>query len=176
MTCVFACRLGARGLQAVAADPGAVRTNIYNNSPKLGRGFIKTMIDNCYAPPEDGAQVGGGGLLRYVACFVTHDSCQLLCAARGRSAGGGWWCLTCVCCVLTGGVNTYWLATHNSKYRQRSMLSCCGLSGSNPPKEALAAECHSFCIFLLLPPHHMRANTTVHMRTCRAGGDLRSHV
>lgn len=49
-------RLGARGLQAVAADPGAVRTNIYNNSPKLGRGFIKTMIDNCYAPPEDGAQ------------------------------------------------------------------------------------------------------------------------
>eukprot|EP00879_Flechtneria_rotunda_P005095 GHRR01005374.1.p1 GENE.GHRR01005374.1~~GHRR01005374.1.p1 ORF type:complete len:366 (+),score=91.50 GHRR01005374.1:533-1630(+) len=49
-------RLGARGLQACAADPGAVRTNIYNNSPKLGRGFIKTMIDNCYAPPEDGAQ------------------------------------------------------------------------------------------------------------------------
>jgi hypothetical protein len=50
-------RLGARGLQAVAADPGAVRTNIYNNSPKLGKGFIKAMIDNCYAPPEDGAQV-----------------------------------------------------------------------------------------------------------------------
>ena len=52
------CRLGARGVQAAAADPGAVRTNIYNNSPKLGKGFIKTMIDNCYAPPEDGAQVG----------------------------------------------------------------------------------------------------------------------
>jgi hypothetical protein len=34
-----------------------VRTNIYNNSPKLGKGFVKTMIDNCYAPPEDGAQV-----------------------------------------------------------------------------------------------------------------------
>jgi len=34
-----------------------VRTNIYNNSPKLGRGFIKKMIDNCYSPPEDGAQV-----------------------------------------------------------------------------------------------------------------------
>lgn len=49
-------RLGARGVQSVAADPGAVRTNIYNNSPKLGKGFIKTMIDNCYAPPEDGAQ------------------------------------------------------------------------------------------------------------------------
>lgn len=44
-------------MQAVAADPGAVRTNIYNNSPKLGKGFIKAMIDNCYAPPEDGAQV-----------------------------------------------------------------------------------------------------------------------
>lgn len=54
---VLLCRLGARGVQAVAADPGAVRTNIYNNSPKLGKGFIKTMIDNCYAPPEDGAQV-----------------------------------------------------------------------------------------------------------------------
>lgn len=54
---LLACRLGARGVQAVAADPGAVRTNIYNNSPKLGKGFIKTMIDNCYAPPEDGAQV-----------------------------------------------------------------------------------------------------------------------
>eukprot|EP00878_Enallax_costatus_P001002 GHUV01001134.1.p1 GENE.GHUV01001134.1~~GHUV01001134.1.p1 ORF type:complete len:354 (+),score=120.84 GHUV01001134.1:515-1576(+) len=49
-------RLGARGVQSVAADPGAVRTNIYNNSPKLGKGFIKKMIDNCYAPPEDGAQ------------------------------------------------------------------------------------------------------------------------
>jgi hypothetical protein len=60
--CVVACRLGARGLQAVAADPGAVRTNIYNNSPKLGRGFIKTMIDNCYAPPEDGAQVGANAV------------------------------------------------------------------------------------------------------------------
>lgn len=55
--CCCTCRLGARGVQAVAADPGAVRTNIYNNSPKLGKGFVKTMIDNCYAPPEDGAQV-----------------------------------------------------------------------------------------------------------------------
>lgn len=56
LTCaVF--RLGARGVTAAAADPGAVRTNIYNNSPKLGKGFIKYMIDNCYAPPEDGAQV-----------------------------------------------------------------------------------------------------------------------
>lgn len=49
-------RLGARGLQACVADPGAVRTNIYDNSPKLGKGFIKKAIDNCYAPPEDGAQ------------------------------------------------------------------------------------------------------------------------
>jgi WW domain-containing oxidoreductase len=48
--------LGARGIQACVADPGAVRTNIYDNSPKLGKGFIKYMIDNCYAPPEDGAQ------------------------------------------------------------------------------------------------------------------------
>jgi hypothetical protein len=55
--CAVLGRLGARGVQAVAADPGAVRTNIYNNSPKLGKGFVKTMIDNCYAPPEDGAQV-----------------------------------------------------------------------------------------------------------------------
>ncbi|KAF8072396.1 hypothetical protein HT031_000055 [Scenedesmus sp. PABB004] len=51
-----AAQAGRARLQAVAADPGAVRTNIYNNSPKLGRGFIKTLIDNCYAPPEDGAQ------------------------------------------------------------------------------------------------------------------------
>jgi WW domain-containing oxidoreductase len=57
LCCKLLYRLGARGVQAVAADPGAVRTNIYNNSPKLGKGFIKTMIDNCYAPPEDGAQV-----------------------------------------------------------------------------------------------------------------------
>jgi len=49
-------RLGARGIQACVADPGAVRTSIYDNSPKLGKGFIKYMIDNCYAPPEDGAQ------------------------------------------------------------------------------------------------------------------------
>lgn len=60
------CRLGARGVQAAAADPGAVRTNIYNNSPKLGKGFIKTMIDNCYAPPEDGAQVCG---------HIAQDAC-----------------------------------------------------------------------------------------------------
>ena len=33
-----------------------MRTSIYDNSPKLGKGFIKYMIDNCYAPPEDGAQ------------------------------------------------------------------------------------------------------------------------
>jgi WW domain-containing oxidoreductase len=38
------------------ADPGAVRTAIYDNSPKLSKGFIKMMIDRCYAPPEDGAQ------------------------------------------------------------------------------------------------------------------------
>jgi hypothetical protein len=67
-----------------------VRTNIYNNSPKLGRGFIKTMIDNCYAPPEDGAQVGGGGVLEpktqintlsvlLTACVISwHDTTQNL--------------------------------------------------------------------------------------------------
>lgn len=67
-TLLLPCRLGARGVQAAAADPGAVRTNIYNNSPKLGKGFIKTMIDNCYAPPEDGAQVFGH------SCLLTQAS------------------------------------------------------------------------------------------------------
>ncbi|GBF90754.1 hypothetical protein Rsub_03055 [Raphidocelis subcapitata] len=49
-------RLGARGLQACVADPGAVRTNIYNNSPKLSKGLINVMINKFYAPPEDGAK------------------------------------------------------------------------------------------------------------------------
>lgn len=34
------------------ADPGAVRTNIYNNSPKLSKGLINVMINKFYAPPE----------------------------------------------------------------------------------------------------------------------------
>lgn len=49
-------RLGPKGLQACVADPGAVRTNIYNNSPKLSKGIVNVMINKFYAPPEDGAQ------------------------------------------------------------------------------------------------------------------------
>ena len=45
-------RLGAKGLQACVADPGAVRTNIYNNSPKLSKGIVNVMINKFYAPPE----------------------------------------------------------------------------------------------------------------------------
>jgi hypothetical protein len=29
-----------------------VRTNIYNNSPKLSKGLVNVMINKFYAPPE----------------------------------------------------------------------------------------------------------------------------
>jgi hypothetical protein len=48
-------------VQACVADPGAVRTNIYNNSPKLSKGLINVMINKFYAPPEVGGMAGGGG-------------------------------------------------------------------------------------------------------------------
>lgn len=33
-----------------------MRTNIWSHSPKFSRGFMKMMVDACYAPPEDGAK------------------------------------------------------------------------------------------------------------------------
>jgi len=49
-------RLGPLGVTFCAADPGAVRTAIYDNSPALGKGLANKMINAFYAPPEDGAQ------------------------------------------------------------------------------------------------------------------------
>jgi WW domain-containing oxidoreductase len=53
-------RLGIHGVTSCVADPGAVRTNIYSHSPKLSQGLAAWFVNNCYAPPEDGAQVRGG--------------------------------------------------------------------------------------------------------------------
>lgn len=69
-------RLGAKGLQACAADPGAVRTNIYNNSPKLSKGIVNVMINKFYAPPEVRFWMGGS------ACKAAYTW-----AMRAPSAG-----------------------------------------------------------------------------------------
>ncbi|KAF5827890.1 hypothetical protein DUNSADRAFT_18581 [Dunaliella salina] len=49
-------RLGLHGLTSCVADPGGVRSNIFNSSPMLSKGMYKKMIDMCYSPPYDGAQ------------------------------------------------------------------------------------------------------------------------
>ncbi|CAG9464931.1 unnamed protein product [Pedinophyceae sp. YPF-701] len=49
-------RLGPRGVQSCAVDPGGVRTNIWSTRESLSKGPIKAVINACYAPPADGAQ------------------------------------------------------------------------------------------------------------------------
>lgn len=46
-------RMGKYGVENCAVDPGAIRTGIWRNTP-FEDGFVKTLINNCYAPPEDG--------------------------------------------------------------------------------------------------------------------------
>lgn len=48
-------RLGNLGVQACAVDPGAVATNIYKDSRLFTRQPLKWLIQNLYAPPQDGA-------------------------------------------------------------------------------------------------------------------------
>lgn len=47
-------RCAARGLRAVVADPGAVQTEIWRNTP-LARPAVKSVMDRLYAPPREGA-------------------------------------------------------------------------------------------------------------------------
>mmetsp|Transcript_24448 Transcript_24448/g.53399 ORF Transcript_24448/g.53399 Transcript_24448/m.53399 type:complete len:355 (+) Transcript_24448:113-1177(+) len=49
-------RLGNHGVQSVVADPGGVRSSIWDKTPIFKKGFARTLIDMCYSPPEDGCQ------------------------------------------------------------------------------------------------------------------------
>lgn len=49
-------RLGDKGVQSVVADPGGVRSGMWDKSPMFKKGLYRTIIDACYSPPEDGAQ------------------------------------------------------------------------------------------------------------------------
>ncbi|MEW5310781.1 MAG: hypothetical protein WDW38_002545 [Sanguina aurantia] len=48
-------RLGARGVTSCAADPGGVRSSIWDTSPMFSKGMYRWLVDNCYSPPKDGA-------------------------------------------------------------------------------------------------------------------------
>lgn len=74
-------RLGPLGVTWCAADPGAVRTAIYDNSPALGKGLANKMINAFYAPPEDGAQAV------IHAATVIWDTEAPEFAAKGGKAG-----------------------------------------------------------------------------------------
>ncbi|EFJ49458.1 hypothetical protein VOLCADRAFT_104328 [Volvox carteri f. nagariensis] len=49
-------RLGNHGVTSCAADPGGVKSNIWDKSPMFSKGIYKTIIDLCYSPPADGAK------------------------------------------------------------------------------------------------------------------------
>ncbi|GLC47990.1 hypothetical protein PLESTB_000047100 [Pleodorina starrii] len=49
-------RLGNHGVTSCVADPGGVRSHIWDKSPMFSKGFYKTIIDMCYSPPSDGAK------------------------------------------------------------------------------------------------------------------------
>ncbi|KAG2501756.1 hypothetical protein HYH03_000256 [Edaphochlamys debaryana] len=49
-------RLGNRGVTSCAADPGGVRSHIWDSSPMFKSGWKKAMIDFFYSPPVDGCQ------------------------------------------------------------------------------------------------------------------------
>ncbi|PNW72029.1 hypothetical protein CHLRE_16g685400v5 [Chlamydomonas reinhardtii] len=49
-------RLGNHGVTSCAADPGGVRSHIWDTSPMFKKGWKKTIIDMCYSPPVDGAK------------------------------------------------------------------------------------------------------------------------
>jgi hypothetical protein len=76
-------RLGPLGVTWCAADPGAVRTAIYDNSPALGKGLANKMINAFYAPPEDGAQAV------IHAATVIWDTEAPEYAAKGAAAAAG---------------------------------------------------------------------------------------
>lgn len=48
-------RLGPAGVTSVVTDPGGVRSNIFNSSPKFSKSIFKTIVEWCYSPPSDGA-------------------------------------------------------------------------------------------------------------------------
>jgi NAD(P)-dependent dehydrogenase (short-subunit alcohol dehydrogenase family) len=47
-------RVSARAVRSVVADPGAVQTGIWANTP-LAKPAIKAVMDRLYAPPKEGA-------------------------------------------------------------------------------------------------------------------------
>eukprot|EP00798_Chlamydomonas_sp_ICE-L_P023280 gene23280-30513_t len=49
-------QLGAKGVQSVVADPGGVRSHIWDSSPIFKKGFLRMVVDMCYSPPSDGCQ------------------------------------------------------------------------------------------------------------------------
>lgn len=49
-------RLGPLGVQSVVADPGGVRSNLWDKSPIFKAGLYRSIINACYSPPEDGTQ------------------------------------------------------------------------------------------------------------------------
>ena len=50
-------RLGDKGVQSCVADPGGVRSAIWDKSPMSKKGSLaRWLIDSCFSPPSDGAQ------------------------------------------------------------------------------------------------------------------------
>jgi len=89
-------RLGPLGVTWCAADPGAVRTAIYDNSPALGKGLANRMINAFYAPPEDGAQavihaatVIWATEAPEFAAAAAKKAAAAAAAAGGKGGGGG---------------------------------------------------------------------------------------
>ncbi|GIL92709.1 hypothetical protein Vretimale_19417 [Volvox reticuliferus] len=49
-------RLGNHGVTSCAADPGGVKSNIWDKSPRFKQSIERTFINACYSPPVDGAK------------------------------------------------------------------------------------------------------------------------
>jgi hypothetical protein len=78
-------RLGPLGVTFCAADPGAVRTAIYDNSPALGKGLANKMINAFYAPPEDGAQA----VIHAATVIWATEAPAFVAGGKKAAAGGG---------------------------------------------------------------------------------------